>query len=107
MIVQERIERKLTDAMSLLHLEVINESHNHNVPPGAESHFKVVLVSEEFEDLRLVARHKQVNRILKDELATDIHALAIHTSTPSEWRARHGTTPLSPPCHGGSKSPQS
>ncbi len=103
-VIQESIERKLAEAMTLLHLEVINESSNHNVPPGAESHFKVILVSEEFDDMPLIARHRQVNRILKEELATDIHALAIHTSTPKEWHARNGTAPMSPPCHGGSNA---
>ncbi len=102
MTIQQQIKTKLAEAMPLLHLEVINESGNHNVPPGSESHFKVILVSEAFEGMRLVARHRQVNRVLRDELANSIHALAIHTLTPSEWRAKNGAAPLSPPCLGGS-----
>lgn len=101
MSVQTRIEEKLGDNLDLKHLEVVNESSNHNVPPGSESHFKVVLVSELFDGERLVARHRRVNQILKDELANDIHALAIHTYTESEWRDKHGEAPLSPPCLGG------
>ncbi len=38
--------------MDLLHLEVENESPNHNVEPGSESHFKVVVVSDEFIEKR-------------------------------------------------------
>ncbi len=87
--------------MTLLHLEVINESNNHNVPAGSESHFKVVLVSDEFGGCRLIERHKKVNRVLVDELKNDIHALAIHTFTLDEWRARNGAAPVSPPCFGG------
>lgn len=102
MSVQETIEQKLADAVELLHIEVINESDNHNVPPGSESHFKVVLVSESFDGQALVVRHKTVNKILSDELANDIHALAIHTYTEPEWRTRHGEAPMSPPCLGGS-----
>ena len=49
--VQERIIGKLAEALDLQHLEVVNESGNHNVPAGSESHFKVVLVSENFEGL--------------------------------------------------------
>jgi len=102
MSVQSRIEEKLGNSLDLKHLEVINESGNHNVPPGSESHFKVVLVSELFDGERLVARHRRVNQILKEELANDIHALAIHTYTEGEWRDKHGEAPLSPPCLGGS-----
>ena len=101
MSVQERIEEKLVEGLDLKHLEVTNESGNHNVPPGSESHFKVVLVSELFDGEKLIARHRRVNQILKEELANDIHALAIHTYTEGEWRDKHGEAPLSPPCLGG------
>jgi BolA protein len=52
----------------------------------------------------LLQRHRIVNQILQKELAESIHALAIHTYTADEWVARHGDTPLSPPCLGGDKS---
>lgn len=59
------------------HLEVINESNMHNVPKGSESHFKVVVVSMDFENLSLIKRHRMVNDVLKDELAGGVHALSI------------------------------
>jgi BolA protein len=99
---QATIEHKLTDAFELKHLEVVNESGNHNVPAGSESHFKVVLVSDSFEGKKLIQRHREVNRLLKDELAGGVHALAIHTYTESEWLIKHGEAPMSPPCLGGS-----
>ena len=102
MTMQTDIERKLTDALSPRHLEVINESRTHHVPPGSESHFKVVLVADAFEGERLIARHRRVNALLEEELAGGVHALALHTYTIAEWRARFGEAPLSPPCRGGS-----
>jgi len=92
------IEEKLARAIDLKHLEVINESGNHNVPPGSESHFKVVLVADEFGGQRLVSRHRRVNEVLAEELRNGVHALAIHTYTEDEWRARNGDAPMSPPC---------
>ena len=103
MTVQETIEQKLVDAIPLSGLEVINESHMHNVPPGSESHFKVIIISEEFEGERLVRRHQRVNAVLADELANSIHALAMQTLTPAEWTAKGGQTMPSPQCLGGSK----
>lgn len=102
--VQSAIEEKLAGALNLRHLEVINESNNHNVPPGSESHFKVVLVSDSFAGKNLLTRHREVNRILAEELQNKIHALALHTFTPEEWGDRQGNAPLSPPCLGGGKS---
>jgi len=101
MSVQETIERKLAEGLDAVHLEVINESGQHNVPPGSESHFKVVVVSEDFEGKNLVAQHRLVYQLLGSELESQVHALALHTYTEQGWRESHGTTPMSPPCLGG------
>jgi BolA protein len=98
------IETKLLSAFSPLHLDVVNESNNHNVPPGSESHFKVIIVSNHFEEERLIKRHRAVNTILAVELAEKIHALALHTYTEKEWHEHYeANTPLSPNCLGGGK----
>lgn len=97
------IEHKLRTRFAPVHLEVINESSNHHVPPGSETHFKVVLVSDVFDGARLIARHRQVNQALADELSGGVHALAIHTYTQPEWRARQLAAPSSPDCAGGSR----
>jgi len=106
--IQDTITRKLNDAFSPEHLEVINESYMHNVPEGSESHFKVVIVSDAFKDKMLIARHRMVNKILEEELNQDdsgnsIHALALHTMTMEEW-FKKGNAPDSPECLGGGKS---
>lgn len=49
MSLQALIEEKLRAELEPSHLEVINESGMHNAPAGAESHFKVIVVSDKFE----------------------------------------------------------
>jgi BolA protein len=98
---QEQIHDKLANAISCKHLNVVNESHMHS--RGEESHFKVIIVSEEFIGKRLLQRHRKINDVLKDELAHHIHALSIHAYTPEEFSDREGSTPDSPKCLGGSK----
>ena len=100
---QQNIYDKIQIRMQPMHLEVIDESHNHNVPEGSESHFKVTVVSEKFADLMLIKRHRMVNEILHEELNGQIHALALHTLTPEQWFEKGGKAPESPPCLGGGK----
>ena len=100
---QSTIERKLQDNLTPLHMEVLNESHMHSVPDGSESHFKVTVVSNAFEGKALLARHRMINQLLTNELASGIHALTMHTMTPEEWIHKGGTVPDSPPCMGGSE----
>lgn len=100
MIVQQRIEARLKEALDPSHLEVINESHRHSVPRGSETHFKVVIVSPRFDGVSTVKRHQLVYGALADEMKAGVHALAITSRTPAEWAARPEAN-TSPKCHGG------
>ena len=104
MSVEADIRTKLLAAFDPVHLEVANESHMHDVPPGSESHFKLVIASRRFEGRRLLGRHRLVNDALAAELAGPIHALAIHAVTPDEWFLAAGASPDSPLCRGGSRA---
>lgn len=47
-------------------------------PVGSETHFKVVIISDSFKAAKTpIARHRLVNEILRDEVASDgpVHAL--------------------------------
>ena len=96
------IIKKLEEVFSPDHLQVINESASHNVPEGSESHFKVVLVSQNFESQSAVKRHQSVYAVLAAELQSGVHALALHTYLPVEWEKRQ-SAPISPDCLGGSR----
>ncbi len=98
-----RIETKLGKALDPAHLEVLNQSHQHG-GSGTQTHFKVVIVAEIFTGERLLSRHRRVNQLLAEELATGVHALSIEALTPAQWTARGGSIRPSPPCMGGSKS---
>ncbi|CAB1115036.1 unnamed protein product [Ectocarpus sp. CCAP 1310/34] len=105
MSLQALIEEKLTTELTPSHIEVINESGNHGARLGAESHFKVIVVSTKFEGKPLLARHRMVNAALKEELVEDIHALSMTTRTPAQWAAEGGDkVEPTPPCAGGSTS---
>jgi len=98
MKIQRRIEAKLAEAFSPAHMEVINESSNHRVPPGSESHFKVVLVTHAFQGKPTLSRHRMVNQVLQEELAEKIHALSLRVFTPEQWQASGGHVEPSPLC---------
>lgn len=101
-MMQQTLENRLQQAFSPTYLQVENETHMHNVPADAESHWKVTIVSEDFNGLMLIKRHRLVNEALKDEIQK-IHALALHTMTPDEWFEKGGKVADSPPCEGGGK----
>lgn len=88
MSIAETIRQKLKAAFSPVSLEVKDESHLHKghagAPEGGESHFKILVVSDAFEGQSRVSRQRSVNKVLQDELAGPVHALAMKTLTPAE-----------------------
>lgn len=86
-----------------VHMELINESHMHSVPPNSETHFKLVLVTEQFEGLNQVKRQQAVYGALREFMNNPVHALAMHTFSPAEW-AEDNSVKASPDCLGGSKA---
>lgn len=102
----ETLRRALEEGLAPSHLEVVDESSQHSVPRGAETHFKVTVVSDAFAGLSPVQRHRRVNQLLGEAFRAGLHALSIHAKTPAEW----GTAPevmASPACLGGSKAERS
>jgi|TARA_B110000908_G_scaffold157540_1_gene197774 BolA protein len=102
------IEKIVTDKLSGQFkaelLQVTNESYMHSVPAGSETHFKVVLVTEQFAGKRQVQRHQAIYAVLAEELAGPIHALALHTFSPDEWADSQEQAPDSPQCLGANKA---
>jgi stress-induced morphogen len=101
MTVEQGITDKINKHFKISYMEVLNESHMHNVPVNSETHFKVTIVSSDFEGKRLIQRQRLVNQLLAEELAGSVHALAQHTYTLEEWNKKYGISPDSPNCLGG------
>ena len=62
-------------------VQVANESSQHNVAQGSETHFKVVVVSDEFKGQLPLDRHRVINGLLKAEFDAGLHALSIVAKT--------------------------
>ena len=99
--VETAIEQKVTAALLPAHVELFNESHMH-AGSRTDSHFKLVAVSAAFEGMNKVRRHQLVYRLLGEELAGPVHALALHLYTPGEWQEQ--VVPASPLCAGANKA---
>jgi len=80
----ETIETKLSAAFTPESIQVIDESEQHRGHggwrEGGETHFKVVMRAGAFNDLSRVDRSRRVHAVLKDELSTSVHALALDLS---------------------------
>jgi BolA protein len=83
--IESQIVNTLSSFMNLVSLKIVNESFMHDVPKGSESHFKIVVVTNDFNNLSIIQRHKLIYKIL-DNLMNKIHALSIHAFNEEEFK---------------------
>ena len=83
----EKIRSRLVATFTPLECQLVDDSHLHAGHAGAASgagHYSVRLVSDRFDGLNRVARHRLVYDCLRDMMTSDIHALNITALAPSE-----------------------
>lgn len=81
------IEKLLQVALAPTSLQVKDQSHLHAGHAGAKDgkgHFEVNIVSEAFDGVNRIGRHRMVYDALGVLMDSDIHALRINAFSPSE-----------------------
>jgi|1048.fasta_scaffold54784_2 BolA protein len=98
--IKSKIEELLGQQIKAEFIEVTDESWQHGGGPEAQSHFKIIVVSTQFEGQKLLARHRLVQSILAD-IVSRVRAISLHTLTPTEWQKaeENDVSFRSPGCH--------
>lgn len=81
------IETLLKAALAPQELLVKDQSHLHAGHAGAKEgkgHFDVTIVSEQFDGVNRIGRHRLVYDALAAFMESDIHALRINAFSPAE-----------------------
>ena len=104
MLRKDFIEQELNKALNPESLSVEDESRFHHVPENAQTHFKISVVSSQFNGLKRIERHKIINQLFKKEFDQGLHALSMHLYTSEEWKQQSNSVLKSPACKDGYKN---
>ena len=83
---QSKIEKKLRTYFNVHILNIIDESHKHvnHKKDTNGGHFKLLIVSDDFENISLIKRHQLIYDALSDMIKVEIHAISIKAMTIKE-----------------------
>lgn len=83
---KNKIEKKLKEYFNVNTLQIIDESHKHanHKKDTQGGHFKLLIISEDFENVSLIKRHQLIYDALSDMIKIDIHAISINAKTVKE-----------------------
>ena len=73
------IKQKIEDSIAKSKVEVIDTT-------GTGDHFSVVVISDVFDNMSLIERHKLIYQSLNQYITKEIHALQIKTYTEKELK---------------------
>jgi BolA family transcriptional regulator, general stress-responsive regulator len=84
---EDKIRQSLQESLDPQELLIKDQSQLHIGHEGAKDgkgHYDLLVVSQAFEGVNRVQRHRMVYDALRDLLESDIHALRISAYAPSE-----------------------
>ena len=85
-----RMERAFQENFSIHYLEIENESakHSGHYSGDGETHWRVLIVAQDFQGVSRAQRHQKVNSLLAEEFNQGLHALSLQLFDPQEWEKK-------------------
>ena len=85
--IQIKIENLISKKISMIDFQIIDESHKHvnHKKDTSGGHFKLFIVSDDFENMTLINRHKLIYNCLDSMMKKDIHAISMKLVTNQEF----------------------
>ena len=84
-MIVKRIKNLLESNLNIhsVSIDDLSDKHKNHTHDGG-GHYKINLISDDFENLSLLDRHKKVYLILKDMIKKEIHAISLNLLTVKE-----------------------
>jgi stress-induced morphogen len=85
---------QLLQNLNPVFVDLKNDSHKHashvehlgSAGFTGETHYKLMIVSEQFENLSRIDRQRKINDLLKDEFQTGLHAFEMKIYSVDEYK---------------------
>ena len=86
--IKNKIKDLISKRISIFKIEIIDDSHkHHNHKKDTQGgHFRLLLVSDDFNNINLIKRHQLIYDILSTMIKTDIHALSMKLLSVEEYK---------------------
>ena len=88
-ITTHNIKAKLIEQLSIYYLDIADDSQKHigHNKTSEGGHYTIMLVSNVFNKMKLIDRHKLIYKILDNMIGTEIHAISIKAYSIKEYKS--------------------
>jgi BolA protein len=89
-LLRDKLQAILSTEFSPEHLEIIDDTDKHkkhmNMQHSKETHFTVFIVSQIFQSMNRIERHRRIMFPFEEAFKNQLHALSIKAFTPGEYQ---------------------
>ncbi|QCO71018.1 BolA family protein [Buchnera aphidicola] len=82
----EKIKKCLISKIKISFIEIYDDSSCHNSSEKGITHLRIIIISNDFVDHKLIDRHRIIFSILSDKIKKKIYSLTLNTYTLDEWK---------------------
>jgi len=98
-MIKNKILNKLENKFCKNKIMIYDEIKKHNLHNRKFSHFKIIIISDQFTNKNLITRHKYIYTLLLNIInKCNIHGISIHTYTKNEFINIKNNDIVSPNC---------
>lgn len=94
----EKIKEYLVSKMNINHIEIYNDSKSHKYANNALTHLKIVIISDNFINMKTINRHRLIFKKLYEIHKENIYSITLYTYTLNEWKYKKNKNNYSIKC---------
>ncbi|WP_075432094.1 BolA family protein [Buchnera aphidicola] len=79
------IYKKIKSKINIFYLKIYDDNQRHILKNNSINHFRLIIVSKNFNNLSLIYRHKKIYSILSQYIPNKIYSLQIFPYDIQEW----------------------
>lgn len=83
--IQDKLSVISPEVMKINDVSPLHKGHIEYLGPKQVSHIHILIISNKFNGMTKVTRHRLINSLLKTEFQNGLHAVSIQAFTPSEY----------------------
>jgi BolA protein len=82
----ENIKKYLISQIKIKFIEIYDNSRSHNYAQNKLTHLKIIIVSNDFVNQKIINRHRTVFSQLSQIIKEKIYSITLYTYTSNEWK---------------------
>lgn len=85
---KRKIKKKIKSVINIIYIKILNDNKIHKLKKLITNHYRIIIVSHTFLNLKLTDRHKIIYKIFNKYIPNIIYSIQLYTYNLHEWNIK-------------------